>query len=61
MDINGTNWTALAWLGLAFLLVAPALPRLIRNPKALHYIAVWLGIIVVLGLIYRLFGPSLMQ
>lgn len=59
MDDGGPHWTALAWLGLAFLLVAPAVPRLIRNPRALNYIAIWLAIIVVLGLVYRFLGPAL--
>lgn len=52
---DGTDWTSLLWLLGALLLVSPAIPRVIRNPRALHFIALWLAIAVALALIYRFF------
>ena len=52
---DGVSWTSLLWLLGALLLVSPAIPRVIRNPRALQFIALWLAIAVALALIYRFF------
>ncbi len=54
MGNTGVDWTSLLWLLGALLLVAPALPRILRGGRALQFIALWLGIAVALALGYRL-------
>ena len=53
MGDGGTDWTSLIWLLGALLLVAPALPRILRSGRALQFVALWLAIAVALALAYR--------
>ena len=55
MGESGVSWTTILWVLGALLLVSPAIPRVIRNPKAVQFLALWLGIAVALALIYKFF------
>ena len=54
MGNTGADWTSLLWLLGALLLVAPALPRILRSGRALQVVAIWLAIAVAIALGYRL-------
>ena len=51
-----TSWTTLLFLLGAFVLVAPAAWVIIRRGRAPLYIALWLGVALVLALAYHWTG-----
>ena len=54
MGESGVSWTTILWVLGALLLVSPAIPRVIRHPRVVQFLALWLGIAVALALIYKL-------
>ena len=51
-----TSWTTLLYLLGAFILVAPAAWMIIRRGRAPLYIALWLGVALLLALAYQWTG-----
>ena len=55
---DGTDWLRILLMLSALAVCAPWALRVIRTDRRVpQYIAIWLGLVLVLGLIYELFGP----
>lgn len=55
---GGTDWFRILLLVSALAICAPWAVRVLRTDRRVpHYVAMWLGIAVLLGLVYELFGP----
>ena len=55
---DGTEWLRVLMLAAALVICAPWAIRVIRTDRRVpHNIAMWLGIALLLGLVYEVFGP----
>ena len=56
--VDGVSWMGVLFLLGALAVCAPWALQVLRSDRRVpHYIAMWLCIALVLGLIYQLFGP----
>ncbi len=55
---GGFDWFGVLMMATALAICAPWAIRVLRTDRRVpHYIAMWLAIALVLGLIYKIFGP----
>ena len=55
---GGFDWFGVLMMATALAICAPWAIRVLRTDRRVpHYIAMWLAIALVLGLIYQIFGP----
>lgn len=55
---DSTEWLRILMMVAALAICAPWALRVLRTDRRVpQYIAIWLGIALILGLIYEVFGP----